>query len=106
MSGSTVGIVIIVVVVVLSLAVWLTAIGRAARRPHFKHPQQDQQHGLVHGGTHVGGGRSVMPTRDAPVPQGGGTPPPIEEQDAAVRADRDDRAAHAGRPRGHSPMDL
>jgi hypothetical protein len=47
-----------------------------------------------------------MPTRDAPVPQGGGTPPPIEEQDAAVRAGRDDRAAHVGRPRGHSPIDL
>ena len=30
---------------------------------------------VVQGGQHVGGGRSVAPTRDAPVPEGGGEPP-------------------------------
>jgi hypothetical protein len=54
--------------------------------------------GLVQGGQHVGGGRSVGPTRDAPVPEGGGEPPSIEEE----------AAAHDGRqPRSSgNPMDL
>jgi hypothetical protein len=44
--------------------------------------------GLVQGGQHVGGGRSVAPHRDAPVPEGGGNPPTPEEED---------RVSHAGR---------
>jgi hypothetical protein len=54
--------------------------------------------GVVQGGRHMGGGRSVMPTRDAPVPPGGGDPPTPQEEDAA----------QAGRPvrRSGSPMDL
>jgi hypothetical protein len=55
--------------------------------------------GLVQGGQHVGGGRSVAPTRDAPVPEGGGDPPEAEEE----------KAAHGHRPpmedRGN-PLDL
>jgi hypothetical protein len=54
----------------------------------------------------VGGGRSVGPTRDAPVPEGGGEPPSIEEEVAA----HDGRQAGAVQPGGQhgsaSPMDL
>ena len=99
MSGTTTGIVVIVVVIVVSLAVWLISVALAARRPGQEHPERDQIRGLVQGGQHVGGGRSVAPTRDAPVPEGGGEPPSAEEQD---------RAAKAGQrpPRSGSPMDL
>ncbi len=83
MPGTTTGIIVIVVVVVLGLAVWLAMIARAARRPGQEHPQHDPMHGLVQGGQHVGGGRSVAPTRDAPVPEGGGNPPDPEEEKTA-----------------------
>jgi len=98
MTGTTIGIWVIVVVVVLGLAVWLTTVALAARRPGQEHPQGDQIRGLVQGGQHVGGGRSVAPTRDAPVPEEGGDPPPVEEQDPT----------NSGRqPSGSgSPMDL
>ena len=85
MTGSTAGIWIIVVVVVAGLAVWLTTVALAQRRPGQEHPQPDQMRGVVQGGQHVGGGRSVAPTRDAPVPEGGGDPPTTQEQDAARR---------------------
>jgi hypothetical protein len=98
-SGTTVGIWIIVAVIVVALAVWLGLVARAALHPHQEHPQREPLRGLVQGGQHVGGGRSVAPTRDAPVPEGGGNPPSVEEED---------RASHAGRPAGggRSPMDL
>ena len=83
MSGSTTGIIVIVVVVVLGLALWLALMARAARHPQQEHPQHDPMRGLVQGGQHVGGGRSVAPTRDAPVPEGGGDPPAPEEEEAA-----------------------
>ena len=85
MSGTTIGIWVICAVVVVSLAVWLTTVALAARRPAQEHPKRDQIRGLVQGGQHVGGGRSVAPTRDAPVPEGGGEPPTIEA--AGGRAD-------------------
>jgi cytoskeletal protein RodZ len=99
MSGTTTGIVVIVVVVVLGLAVWLAMIARAARRPAQAHPQHDPMRGLVQGGQHVGGGRSVAPTRDAPVPEGGGDPPDPEEEKAAYgrRSPMEDRG---------NPLDL
>jgi hypothetical protein len=99
MSGTTTGIVVICVVIVVSLAVWLTTIALAARRPGQEHPQRDQIRGVVQGGQHVGGGRSVSPTRDAPVPEGGGEPPSAQEQDRAAQADQ-------RQPRSGSPMDL
>jgi hypothetical protein len=74
MSGTTTGIVVIVVIVVLGLVVWLAMVARAARRSGQEHPQRDPMRGLVQGGQHVGGGRSVAPTRDASVPEGGGNP--------------------------------
>jgi len=36
--------------------------------------------GLVQGGQHVGGGRSVAPHRDKEVPEGGGHPPAPPEK--------------------------
>lgn len=99
MSGTTTGIIVFVVVIVVSLAVWLISVALAARRPGQEHPKQDQVRGLVQGGQHVGGGRSVGPTRDAPVPEGGGNPPSTEEQDRAARTGQQP-------PRSSSPMDL
>ena len=81
MTGSTVGIVVICVVVVVALAAWLLLVRRAADHPAQEHPKRDPLHGLVQGGQHVGGGRSVAPTRDAPVPEGGGNPPSVEAED-------------------------
>jgi hypothetical protein len=109
MTGTTVGIVVICVVVVAALAAWLLLIRRAADQPGQEHPKRDPLHGLVQGGQHVGGGRSVMPTRDAPVPEGGGNPPSAQAEDAAAEGARAEaHAAHeAGRaPRSGSPMDL
>jgi hypothetical protein len=98
MSGTTVGIVVICAVIVLSLAIWLGAVALAARRPYSQNPGRERMRGLVQGGQHVGGGRSVAPTRDALVPPGGGDAPTPEQEDAA----------QAGRPgrRSGSPMDL
>jgi hypothetical protein len=81
MSGTTTGILIIVVVVVVSLAVFLGSVALAARHPQQEHPKREPLRGLVQGGHHVGGGRSVAPHRDAPVPPGGGHPPAAEEED-------------------------
>jgi hypothetical protein len=103
MSGTTTGIVVLCVVVVLSLAIWLVAVELASRRPGQEHPKREPLRGLVQGGQHVGGRRSVAPTRDAPVPEGGGNPPSVEEEDKAAQA----RSQSAGRS-GNSarPMDL
>ena len=82
----------------VSPAVWLTAVALAALRPYQEHPHRDPMRGLVQGGQHVAGGRSAAPTRDAPVPEGGGGPATPEEQAPASR----------GRPSAGSgnPMDL
>jgi hypothetical protein len=101
MTGSTIGIWVICVVVVLALIAWLVIVALAARHPSQEHPQHDQLRGLVQGGQHVGGGRSVAPHRDAPAPEGGGDPPAVEEQEAAQAA-----LSRRG-PRGTaSPTDL
>lgn len=99
MSGSTIGILVIVVVVVVALAAWLGLVARASRHPRQEHSRREQLRGLVQGGQHVGGGRSVAPHRDAPVPEGGGNPPTPEEEDQASQAGRPSR-------RTGSPMDL
>jgi hypothetical protein len=88
MSGTIVGIVIIVAVVVVALAVWLIMVARAARHPAQEYPQREPLRGLVQGGQHVGGGRSTGPHRDAPVPADGGNPPTAEEEDQTSRAGR------------------
>lgn len=85
----------IVAVTVAGLAVWLIVIALAQRNPFFRHINPDRRRGRVQGGTHVGGGRSVSPRRDAPVI-------PDENPDDAALPDR------AGRPGSGSgnPLDL
>lgn len=103
MTGTTTGILVLCVVIVVSLAAWLLVVARAARRPGQKHPKRDPLRGVVQGGQHVGGGRSVAPTRDAPVPEGGGDPPSAEEEDQAAQS----RSQSAKQSRkSDSPMDL
>ncbi|HEX4396402.1 MAG TPA: hypothetical protein VH136_02095 [Trebonia sp.] len=85
----------IVAVAVAGLAVWLIAVSRTERYPYFRNPHDDRRRGRVQGGTHVGGGRSVAPRRDAPVI-------PDENPDDSMLPDR------AGRPGSGSgnPLDL
>jgi hypothetical protein len=92
MSGTTTGIIVICVVVVAALVSWLLLVRRAADHQAQEHSQAEPGRKLVQGGQHVGGGRSVAPTRDAPVPQGGGEAPSAEEEDAGVAATKE--AAH------------
>jgi len=116
MSTSTAGIWIICVVAVVGLVAAVVIVRLASNRPHHAHPQRGQLRGLVQGGQHVGGGRSVAPSRTAPVPEGGGEAPSIEAEVAAhegrpahangAGADGT-RAAQTGRESGSgSPMDL
>jgi hypothetical protein len=100
MSTSTAGIWIICVEGVIGLIAAVVIVRLAGRRPHHANPQRGQLRGLVQGGQHVGGGRSVAPTRDAPVAEGGGEPPSIEEEVAAHEG------RQAGQPGSGSPMDL
>jgi hypothetical protein len=107
MSGSTAGVWIICVVGVVGLLTAVIVVRLAARRPHHANPQRGQMRGVVQGGQHVGGGRSVAPTRDAPVPEGGGDPPTIEEEVAAHegRPEQTGQRRRGGRDSGN-PMDL
>ncbi len=57
MSGTTVGIVVICVVAVLTIAIWLGAVALAARRPYSQNPKRERMRGLVQCGQHVGGGQ-------------------------------------------------
>lgn len=113
MSASAAGIWIICVVGVLGLVTAVAAVRLAGRRPYHKNPQRGQLRGVVQGGQHVGGGRSVAPTRDAPVPEAGGTPPTIEQEVAAherrdVLTDQDRASRNGSGPprKSGSPMDL
>ena len=103
MSTSTAGIWIICLVGVIGLIAAVVIVRLAGRRPHHANPQRGQMRGLVQGGQHVGGGRSVAPTRDAPAPEGGGEAPTIEEEVAAH-----ERTPAPGRDPGSSgsPMNL
>jgi hypothetical protein len=102
MTGTTVGIVVFRVVIVLTLAIWLGAMAWADRHPGQEHPKREPLRGLVQGGQHVGGGRSALPTRDAPVPPGGGNPPSVEEEDAGQAGSQQARESR----KSGSPMDL
>ncbi len=83
--------IIIVVVCVAALAAFLVAIVFAQRTPFFRHPHTEPRRGRVWGGTHMGGGRSVAPRRDAEVT-------PDEDPNKPTVPVR--------KPRGTSPMDL
>lgn len=93
MSATALG--IMCAVIVVSLAIWLILVLRAARNPFYRHPQRDARRGRVQGGTHTGGGRSVAPHRDSPVIPG-------ENPDDSTLPDP------AGRPGSGSgnPLDL
>ena len=66
MHASAIAIWAIVAVAVVTLAIWLIGVGRAARKP-YQEPHGDPLRGPVQGGPHVGGGRSVAPRRDEEV---------------------------------------
>jgi hypothetical protein len=106
MSTSVTGLVIICLVGVFGLIAAVVIVRLAGRRPHHANPQRGQMRGLVQGGTHVGGGRSVGPTRAAPVPEGGGEPPTIEEEVAAHDGRRPRSEQPGGKHGSGSPMDL
>lgn len=99
MSGTTTEIVVICIVIVASLIVLLGSVALAARRAGRKNRHVQPMRGLVQGGQHVGGGRSVMPTRDAEVPEGGGVAPEPEEMPQGDEIPRP-------RQKSGSPMDL
>lgn len=104
MSASAVGIWIICAIGAIGLMAAIVVVRLAGRRPYHANPQRGQMRGLVQGGQHVGGGRSVAPTRDAPVPEAGGAPPAIEEEVAAHEGRADQRRLGSGD--SGSPMDL
>ena len=86
---------IMCVAVVAGLGIWALSVHLAGRRPHPKRKVLEHRRGRVQGGSHVGGGRSVAPRRDAPVI-------PDENPNDSTLPDR------AGRPGSGSgnPMDL
>jgi hypothetical protein len=86
------------IVIVAGLAIWLGSIALAARRSGRRNSHVQPMRGLVQGGEHVGGGRSVMPTRDAEVPAGGGSAP--DPEDMTQSGDKPARRTSG------SPMDL
>ena len=85
----------IVAVAVAGVAMWLIMVALADRNPFSRRPHAERRRGRVQGGTHVGGGRSVAPRRDAIVI-------PDENPDDSTLPDR------AGRPGSGSgnPLDL
>ncbi len=60
-SGSTFATAMIMVVAVGSLAIMLTMVLLAARRPYFRHPHPERMPGKVKGGMHLGDPRSQGP---------------------------------------------
>jgi hypothetical protein len=65
---SPVGLGILTVVIVASIGAWVGVVFLAARRPYAKNRSLPRLQSQVLGGMHEAeGGRSVAPTRDAPV---------------------------------------
>jgi len=89
---------VLCIVIVAGLVTWLSLVALAARRSGRKNQHVQPMRGLVQGGEHVGGGRSVMPTRDAEVPAGGGTAPDPEDMTQSGET--------PARRKSGSPMDL
>jgi uncharacterized membrane protein YedE/YeeE len=72
-------VILLIVVGGLALAAWPICVVLARRQtyarplkrqPRTQWPDQEQPHGTVLGGSHVGGGRSVSPRRDEAVVPG------------------------------------
>ena len=82
---------VLIVVVVLALGGWLLAVRLAANKPGNTKKPAGHRRGQVDGGSHVGGGRSVMPRRDAEV---------------IPDADPETPAVPVQEERHNSPMDL
>jgi hypothetical protein len=85
-------------VIVAGLVTWLGLLALAARRSGRKNRHVQPMRAVVQGGQHMGGGRSVMPTRDAEVPAGGGAPTAPEDM---VQSGEEPPQRKSG-----SPMDL
>jgi hypothetical protein len=58
---------VVIIVVVVALAACLLVVRRMKRKAPAQVEHPDERRGQVDGATHMGGGRSVMPRRDAPV---------------------------------------
>jgi hypothetical protein len=69
MSGSTLAIIIIPVVVVIALATWLVMVYFAQRRPGNDRKVTPPDTAVSGGAFEAGGGRQVMPHRDATPPE-------------------------------------
>jgi hypothetical protein len=82
---------VLIAVAVLGLGSWLFMVRLAANKPADPHRHAERRRGQVQGGSHVGGGRSVSPRRDAEV-----TPD----------ADPETPAVPVQEERHNSPMDL
>jgi hypothetical protein len=82
---------VLIVVAVLALGSWLLAVRLAANKPGNTKTPAAHRRGQVEGGSHVGGGRSVMPRRDAEVI------PDVDPKTPAVPVQEERR---------NSPMDL
>jgi hypothetical protein len=93
---------IIVVVAVVALAALVAAPLLAARRPSSAKPGIERRRGRVQGGTHTGGGRSVAPTRDAPVIEGENP----EDSTLSEPAGRPGTGSRSAPPKPGSPLDL
>lgn len=66
MSGSLLAVIFIPIVVAIALAVWLGAVYRASRHPDSG-PGKMPRREVIGGTFRAGGGRQLMPRRDAPV---------------------------------------
>jgi hypothetical protein len=93
--------------IVVALVAGVGVVLLADRNPFYRHRGQEPRRGRVQGGTHVGGGRSVAPRRDAPVTLGEDpedstvTPPRGSSEDSALPG----RAGRSGSGSGN-PLDL
>jgi hypothetical protein len=103
MSATVLG--IMCAVIVVALVFWLIMVRNAANHPGQKRRRKEPMRGVVQGGQHVGGGRSVAPHRDAPVPPDGGVTPAPETPDAED-AEAERARQGTGHPQSGSPMDL
>ena len=82
---------VLIVVVVLAMGGWLFAVRLAANKPGNKHAPTETRRGQGQGGSHVGGGRSVMPRRD---------------EEVTMDDDPEGPAVPVQEDRHNSPMDL